>query len=296
MSGSILKKLRGRRIDEYRNLFSEQIPGALLETSPSGPNSRDRVFSIEVTFWAFLSQVLLGVGCRGIVKRVQAWCLQQGRSCPSSNPSAYVQARGRLPIGLLQQILGHTVEQAEANLHGKPFWHGHDVKVVDGTGASMPDTAQNQRQLPQSSAQKPGCGFPVVQLTGLFSLGSGALLDWVESAWTAHEAGLWRKLWNSLKPNDIILADRAYCSFGAMAQLPARGVQAVFRLSAARNWHANTIRHLGPGDRLTMWKRPCKPTMHHTASGPQRDPHLRHCPQSHSRPHPHGCPQAQRPH
>ena len=32
------KKLRGRRIDEYRNLFSEQIPGALLETSPRWPN------------------------------------------------------------------------------------------------------------------------------------------------------------------------------------------------------------------------------------------------------------------
>jgi len=45
-----------------------------------------------------------------------------------------------------------------------------------------------------------------------------------------------------------------------MAQLPARGVQAVFRLSAARNWHANTIRHLGPGDRLPLWKRPRKPT------------------------------------
>jgi predicted nucleotide-binding protein len=33
----------------------------------------------------------------------------------------------------------------------------------------MPDTAANQELWPQSSAQKPGCGFPLLKLLGVFS-------------------------------------------------------------------------------------------------------------------------------
>jgi hypothetical protein len=40
----------------------------------------------------------------------------------------------------------------------------------------MPDTLKNQKEYPQPSSQKPGCGFPLLRLVGLFSLASGALL------------------------------------------------------------------------------------------------------------------------
>ena len=48
----------------------------------------------------------------------------------------------------------------------------------------MPDTPSNQSCWPQPSAQKPGQGFPVAKLVGLFSLSSGALLEqrWVGCA------------------------------------------------------------------------------------------------------------------
>ena len=39
-------RLRGRRIDEYRNLFAGDIPGSLLQLRHS-PSSRERVFSID---------------------------------------------------------------------------------------------------------------------------------------------------------------------------------------------------------------------------------------------------------
>src|SRR6266436_6676867 len=56
------------------------------------------------------------------------------------------------------------------------FRLGRRVKIIDGTSVSMPDTPANQAVWPQSSAQKPGCGFPLLKLVGLFSLQSGALL------------------------------------------------------------------------------------------------------------------------
>jgi hypothetical protein len=67
-------------------------------------------------------------------------------------------------------------QQLEQPVGEDQLWLGRRVKIIDGTSVSMPDTAANQRLWPQSSAQKPGCGFPLLKLVGLFSLQSGAVL------------------------------------------------------------------------------------------------------------------------
>jgi hypothetical protein len=36
------------------------------------------------------------------------------------------------------------------------LWRGRLVKLVDGTGISMPDTPENQERYPQPSTQAPG--------------------------------------------------------------------------------------------------------------------------------------------
>ncbi len=48
------------------------------------------------------------------------------------------------------------------------------VKVIDGSSVSMPDTIENQKAYPQPSSQKPGCGFPIAKIGVLFSLATGA--------------------------------------------------------------------------------------------------------------------------
>jgi hypothetical protein len=45
-------------INQYMEAFGELIPQALLGCSKGGVNSRNRIFSPLVTFWAFLAQVL----------------------------------------------------------------------------------------------------------------------------------------------------------------------------------------------------------------------------------------------
>jgi len=40
----------------------------------------------------------------------------------------------------------------------------------------LPDIAENQRQYPQPSSQKGGCGFPVRKVTALFPRNSDAVL------------------------------------------------------------------------------------------------------------------------
>jgi hypothetical protein len=108
-------------------------------------------------------------------------------------------------------------------LKAERWLEGRTVKIVDGTGLSMPDTPENQQEWPQPTSQQPGCGFPAMKLVGLFSLSSGALLESATGNLHVHESVLFRGLWSKLKKGDVLLADRGFCSFAAMATLEKRG-------------------------------------------------------------------------
>src|SRR3984885_10073903 len=61
-------------INQYMEAFGEFIPQPLLARSKEKVNSRQRIFSPLVTFWAFLAQVLeRGSSCRDALQRVSAW-------------------------------------------------------------------------------------------------------------------------------------------------------------------------------------------------------------------------------
>jgi hypothetical protein len=132
------------------------------------------------------------------------------------------------------------------------------VRLVDGTTASMPDTPENQERWPQPKSQKPGCGFPLLKLVGLFCLASGALLRAVHSSLAHHEAVLARLLWPLLSLGDILLADRGFCSFFDLHALRQRGVDALLRLHQRRAGDFRHGRRLGKNDRLVVWTKPAQ--------------------------------------
>ena len=83
------------RLDSLAELYAlcgHLLPERLLAPTEAGPGSRQRLFSVQVTFWAFAAQVLSpGTACREIVRRVQAWWQEQngGEQGPSASTSAY---------------------------------------------------------------------------------------------------------------------------------------------------------------------------------------------------------------
>jgi len=184
------EQCRQSSLSRLCEIFGPWLPTAMLSPSAKGLNSRQRTYPLPLTFWAFLSQVLSpGSSCREVVRKVQAWYAAQGQSPDSSN-SAYCQARGRLPLARLAQLHQMLAHKLSARITTGELWLGRRVKVVDGTGLSMPDTAANQKVWPQPGGQKPGCGFPVVKLAASFCLASGALLDWVEGTLKEHDLRL----------------------------------------------------------------------------------------------------------
>ena len=121
---------------------------------------------------------------------------------------------------------------------------------------SMPDTLENQQRWPQSSGQKPGLGFPLLKMVALFSLENGGLTDYATGNLHQHESSLFRCLWPQLDPGDIVLGDRAFCSYGSLAMLQAQGNDGVFRLHQKRRIDFREGKRLGADDRLLVWSKP----------------------------------------
>jgi hypothetical protein len=67
-----------------------------------------------------------------------------------------------------------------------------------------------------------------------------------------------RRLWERLETDDVLLADRGFCSYLTMAALLRRGVDSVMRLHSARKVDFRRGRYLGEDDRLVTWQKPAQ--------------------------------------
>lgn len=254
-----LASLQQASIGQLTGLFSKHIPAKVLAPAKNGKGSRRRLFSRYTTFWTFFAQVLTVDGsCREALRKLQAWQAAQALPMADSSTSAYCQARARLDVDELRTL--H--EQVAADVRRRSvtsYAFGRSVKVVDGTGISMPDTKENQAAWPQTKAQKPGCGFPFAKLVGLFDLENGVLIDWAEGSKHNSEQALFRQLWSRIGEDDIVLGDKAFGSYAAMASLKMQGADSLMPLHQARKFSFRQGKQIGPKDRLVTWQRPASP-------------------------------------
>jgi hypothetical protein len=133
------------------------------------------------------------------------------------------------------------------------------VKLVDGTGILMPDTAANQACYPQPSSQAPGVGSPLARLVGVICLSTGALLDAAmgpHSGKGTSELGLWRRLTSAFSCGDVMLADAFYCNYFLIAALQAMGVDVLFPQNGARITDFRRGEKLGRRDHRVSWPKP----------------------------------------
>jgi hypothetical protein len=142
-------KIASTSLNGLSLLFATWFPRRLLAPTEPGPNSRRRIYSLDVTFWTFLWQVLNpDQPCRQAVRKVIAWFALQGGPQVPEDDSPYCQARQRWPRQTLERILHASAQAAEQRARQQWRFHGREVKVGDGTTVLMPDTPANQRASP----------------------------------------------------------------------------------------------------------------------------------------------------
>jgi hypothetical protein len=221
---------------------------------------RDRLYTHERTFWAFLGQVLSPNGsCQEAVTKCAVHLARKGKVV-SPDSGAYCRARARLPQEGIQAVSADALRQLDGCETRKMLWYDRRVNVVDGSSISMPDTSENQNKYPQPHGQKPGCGFPVMRLVAVFSLVTGAIRNWEKGALSVSERALFHALWDFFKPGEVVLADRGFSSYADFYLLARRRVDCVMRLHARRTVGVTILKKLGPRDYLVLWHKPqCRP-------------------------------------
>jgi hypothetical protein len=262
--GSKVKEVKAlESLGELYEVFGDLVPEKMLGLEPKGVNSRNRMLPPQVTFWAFVWQALNPASsCREVTRKIEAWwrwMQKDRRGAGLLSASAYCQARQRLETDTLELILDHTANNLERHvLQEEKGLKQRRVKILDGTCLSAPDTVENQTVWPQSSWQKEGLGFPMIKLVGLFSLSSGAMLEHQLGNLHEHESQLFRKLLPRVRKDDIIVADRAFCSYATLATLVRQKADGLMRLHQMRKTDLRQGKALGPMDRLVCWEKPPK--------------------------------------
>ena len=241
-------------------LSNEQIErAAQLENLSFGTGTAD-IYSLPLTVWAFVTQVTSeSKSCVAAVARVLAWLASQGRPVASAGTGAYCKARAKLTELFLWFLTCDVGRQLEEQAPVEWRWHGKRVVMVDGSTVSMPDTPANQAEYPQSRSQQPGVGFPIMRWVALLGLATGAVLDSAFGPYRGKQTGesaLFRALLPSLRPGDVVLADRYYCSYWLIALLLAQGVDVVFRKHQLRHTDFRRGQRLGRNDHIVTWTKP----------------------------------------
>jgi hypothetical protein len=265
MVSSFLNRLNAVR-SQASLPFAALVPEQLIENAfaETSGNRLARFYTEAVTVWCFLSQVCSSDhSCSEAVKRFNAHRAAQGLRPCSDNTGAYSQARDRLPEAACERLLQQTGADLSNSACEAWLWKKRRVRVVDGTTIKMADTPENQAEYPQTSAEAKGCGFPIMRVVLLFCLCTGAALRAAMGPYAGKQTGelaLWKTIADTLEFGDILLGDRMYGGWFAVAALEQRGVDVVVRQHASRTTDFRRGRRLGRGDHLVQWTKTKRPT------------------------------------
>ena len=254
--------LLGLHLDGYSQLFGQALPSEFLDDI--SPTKRKRHFQAPVLFWAWLAQILeANASCNKALSLIQSWCLKCQLPPPSSSTGAYCQARSSLPEVFLESIAAKSAEHLSQRITSRDQWRGLNLKAIDGSSVQLSDTPENQEAYPQPSGQKQGCGFPTMGIVGVTNLSHGGWEGFETCGWQKHDACMAPKLLKHIEQRDLLLADRAFCSYEFIARVTTEQKgQVLMRLHQARfkklDWRKG--KKVSSFERLVVWQKPaCQP-------------------------------------
>lgn len=255
---SIGRRSRSTQAVEFFNVLTS--PELIETTEALLPEHRERLYPPTVTLSMFMRQVLEADGsCQ---KAVNGWAAQRaadGLSACSVRTGGYCRARQRLPLEMVSALARQTGSLLSQRALAPWQWRGRAVKLVDGTGLSMPDTPENQACYPQPNTQAPGVGFALARLVMVICLATGAALDAAigpHSGKGSGELGLVRGLLEGFRPGDVMLADALYCNYFLIATQMAAGVDVLFEQHGSRITDFRRGQSLGKRDHIVRWPKP----------------------------------------
>jgi hypothetical protein len=248
---------RAERVDAA-GLFNLLTGPQLLEVTEAHlPQHRERLYPPTVTLSMFMRQALDADGSCQMA--VDSWAAQrhaEGLSVQSVRTGAYCKARERLPASMVIGLTHAVGALVSARTKAGWRWRGRQLKLVDGTGISMPGTLENQERCPQPSSQAESVGLPLARVVGVICRATGAVIDAAigpHAGKGSSELGLLRTLGAAFSAGDVMLADAFYCNYCVVATMLAAGVDVLSEQNGARHTDFRRGTALGRRDHLVNW-------------------------------------------
>jgi hypothetical protein len=172
------------------------------------------------------------------------------RDATEVSEEAFTKARRLLPVGFWQALLPLLVERFEV-AHGQWLrWKRFRLLALDGTSLAFPGwqrlathfgTANNGKGKRTPQGRMVMLQFPLARIPYRYALAPSHV----------GEKTLASQLIPFLSPNDLVLLDRGFWSYGLFWQIQDRGAFFGIRLFQAAK--LKTLRRLGPKDRLVRY-------------------------------------------
>jgi len=221
-------------IRHFKQNWTEELSMTAITQAchEAGMTWRETMLSPAVTIQIFFVQILYGNTAIEHLSHLTGM---------SFTAAAYCKARMRVKLEVLRALLARCVDELHQETFETARWLGHRVFHVDGSSFSMPDTPELQAHFGQHGAQKPGGGFPTAHWLAMLHAGTGMITKMLASPLRTHDMSKTVELHPELQANDLLVADRAFCSYAHLALLLQRGVHGLLRI------HQRTIVDFTPG-------------------------------------------------
>ena len=218
-------------------------------------NTRDRIFTPITTICTFIKQVLSSdKSCKNAISGVIAERLIEGKDSICTNTGSYVKARHRLSESSIYELVKSSGTSSKIKRVESWQVYGRDLKAIDGTTITLPDTKKNNETYPKHSNKKEGVGFPQIRLVGILSLITGTVIDYALDANKGKGTGeisLLRRILDSINEQDIVVADRLYCNFFLIHDSKNKNVDVIVPGHIQRCSDFRKGKHLGKKDHIT---------------------------------------------
>jgi putative transposase len=197
---------------------------------------RDRLLTPMMTLRLFVLQILHGNTAITALRQLSGIAFAA---------ASYCEARQRLPLQMVQSLLTWFSESAAAIGLGRatPPLPGQRVLIVDSSSFSMSDTPTLREHFGLPAGVKESVGYPVAKLLGLLDAATGMFQQLLALPLFRHDVRDLVQFNPLLSAGDILLGDRAFCSFAHLALMQMRGVFGCFRLHHRRDQTRQGLQH-----------------------------------------------------
>ena len=158
------------------------------------------------------------------------WILGEGVVVKITGTSGISQARTRLGAAPVQQLYAAIVTPIAVPATKGAWYRQWRLMTLDGTTLDVADTVANVAAFGRPGASRGTSAFPQIRLVALVENGTHVLCGAAIDAYAVGETTLARRVWPTLTPGMLCLADRTFFGWASWTQARASGADLLWRI------------------------------------------------------------------